>query len=91
MAAVLANKESAAAAAQAAAQSQLSEVTVVEISGLTGAIAEEYNGTYLPQGVNWNGWHRFASAEGLHLFRCVAGANRDQVFLPLSFRRFHSL
>ena len=61
-------------AVQAAADAQLSGVTSVDIAGLMGAAAE-YNGAYEAQGVNWNGWHRFASAEGLQLFRCVGMAS----------------
>ena len=73
VATIVADKEKKAVAAQAAAQAQLRDVPAVEISGLAGAIGEEYNGVYLSKGVNWNGWPRFASAQGLQLFRCVAG------------------
>lgn len=71
--AVAAEKTKSTAAAEAAAQAQLEKVSSVEIAGITGAVGQEYNGVYHSQGVNWNGWPRFASAQGLQLFRCVAG------------------
>lgn len=73
MARVIAENEQMASDAQAAAQAQLSDVTAVEITGLTGAVGLQYNDVYHSQGLNWNGWPRFASAQGLQLFRCIAG------------------
>ncbi len=73
MATVAAEKEKVAAATQSAARAQLKDVSAVEIAGLTGAIGREYNSVYHSTHT-WNGWPRFASEQGLQLFRCVAGA-----------------
>lgn len=73
MATIAAEKEKVAATAKAAAHAQLKDVSAVEITGLTGAIGQEYNSVYHSTHT-WNGWPRFASEQGLQLFRCIAGA-----------------
>lgn len=68
-------------AAKAAAHEQLAHVQAVCVDGLRSQ--PEYNGMYRKVGEH-DGWYRFASHEGMHLFRYVDDEEwyLDDVFAP---------
>ena len=58
------------AAAKATAHAQLADIRAVSFEGLPASLLE-YTGVYLAAGEH-EGWLRFESAQGRHLYRCIA-------------------
>lgn len=59
-------------AARAAAQAQLGEASSIAAICVEGLLSlPDYNGVFFPRTAREQGWPRFESAEGKHLFRNV--------------------